>query len=653
MFWTVIALAASFSICFHSTSQILRNEINYLHSKNGQKLQRSGKTLSCCRTFKVFRNENGYLASSLWDSYFYNCSKYHISEVPGLMSELVIKNYTGYDVNCSKCDLDQVPQEIPGIPSNEIIRLNLACNHLTRLTSNIFSNFTSLVSLDISSNKMQHVSNESFLGLTNLQVLQMAGSNTGGSFLHITSPGTLFTMLPRLLVLDVSNNLRKGFIFDELILALCEVSSSLEVLVMNRIHGSKFVPWMLDKHFYGCLNHTKLKVLSLERNAIVGMVDIQVSIFPYIRWLSVRRNSIVAYQPTAFLVLTIQNLTCFDIGCQKIGSDWIDCNPQNNPTSVGTNSLNARNMVTSNNYIKDQSGKQNICPTSRPKLYIETLKKLRYVRMDYIDIGSGMNFNNPPFCLRNNSLEHLDVSYSKLLEMNGTAWCMDKLKYINARGTQADFLDSKLFCQMPRLQTLILANSAAAETFQDSQASVMFHHNQDLSYLDLSNNNLKNLPPNIFEFSRKLQNINLNHNQFSQLLFNIKHLNSLKTIDLRWNQIQSFTFSEKFLFQLHSLAIKQNNISLLLRNNPLTCSCAERRYLEMLSHPKISIPGWSDGSLKCLYENGTSLSIKAASTMLNVQCMTDYKLIYLLYAITVTLEMLIAIICRLFYFYLI
>ena len=603
----------------------------HIYNKYEQRLE--GRYDDCCKITYVYGNNITH-TTSIWNSYFYNCSQYHITEVPSLVSELIIRKYTGYDVDCSHCSLDLVPTEIPGVPSDEIIRLNLSGNYVERLPSKVFANFTSLVSLNLSNNLVMVICEDAFFGLTNLEVLQMGGINNGSNEITIIQPDAVFSMLLKLSALDISNYYRQGFLFDELMLALCSVKSPLEVLIMNRIHGSVFVPWILNKSFYRCINQINLKVLSMEQNAITGITDISDLKLYQLRWISVRRNCIVPYFTTKFALIEMSLLTCFDMGCQKIASDWIDCTPENT-SSLTTSTWNKKHS----GYPENNS----TCPKgSIPS--IQMFRNLRYVRLDYWDIGVYIDFHNFKFCLVNNVIEHLDFSYTKVFGLHGTAWCMHNLTYVSLRGIKAQFLDSKILCQAPKLKVLILKNSATPVNFEHHGASSMFKQSPQLTHIDLSYNGIKTIQNEMFQWSKHLEYLDLSHNQLLHINLESKNLTSLKTLDLSWNQLHGLNI--RFALQLDGLA-KNQNLTLHLENNPLMCTCVVREYLKIIYFSKIHIPGYDkrNGTV-CVFENGTSLPVKHATELLLFECMVDYKTVFILYSVVVLLEFIIALIGR-------
>jgi len=67
-------------------------------------------------------------------------------------------------------------------------------------------------------------------------------------------------------------------------------------------------------------------------------------------------------------------------------------------------------------------------------------------------------------------------------------------------------------------------------------------HLQDLTILDVSDNNFTGLPAEVGQLI-KLENLNLSNNQFTGLPQELGNLQNLKLLDLRGNEISTFDFN--------------------------------------------------------------------------------------------------------------
>ena len=89
--------------------------------------------------------------------------------------------------------------------------------------------------------------------------------------------------------------------------------------------------------------------------------------------------------------------------------------------------------------------------------------------------------------------------------------------------------------------------------------------NKNITKLDLSNQNLKVFPKEIFEL-KNLRKLNLSNNQIKEIPKEIENLKLLNTLDLSNNKISglySNFFNLKFLKILNSLFLKSQTIPLL------------------------------------------------------------------------------------------
>ena len=98
--------------------------------------------------------------------------------------------------------------------------------------------------------------------------------------------------------------------------------------------------------------------------------------------------------------------------------------------------------------------------------------------------------------------------------------------------------------------------------------------------LDLSSNRLQYLP-DMFSTNIYLQELRLSNNTFHQIDFNVSHLGHLLFLNLEMNSINSVHWRARQMFD--SLLKRNNNRThILLKGNPLTCSCDSLNFLRWL-----------------------------------------------------------------------
>jgi Leucine-rich repeat (LRR) protein len=143
-----------------------------------------------------------------------------------------------------------------------------------------------------------------------------------------------------------------------------------------------------------------------------------------------------------------------------------------------------------------------------------------------------------------------------------------RLQYLYLSNNNLINLPENIFNNFTQLQKLDLSYNNLTTLPEN-----IFNNLTQLQYLYLNNNKLNNLPENIFTFSSKiylsqLKNLNLSHNNLTNLPENIfNNLTQLKNLNLSHNNLTNlpeniFTFSSKiYLSQLQNLNLSFNKLN--------------------------------------------------------------------------------------------
>ena len=116
----------------------------------------------------------------------------------------------------------------------------------------------------------------------------------------------------------------------------------------------------------------------------------------------------------------------------------------------------------------------------------------------------------------------------------------------------------------------------------------LFAHKQLLQAIDLSFNQLTNLPKDTFKLNVNLRELNLQGNRFEQITFDTSQLFGLELLDLRNNSVQFLEeYSRLSLQDLHdnrqvtNLTVNSSTkLEVLLFENPVSCSCLSLDFLQ-------------------------------------------------------------------------
>lgn len=147
-------------------------------------------------------------------------------------------------------------------------------------------------------------------------------------------------------------------------------------------------------------------------------------------------------------------------------------------------------------------------------------------------------------------LERLDLSYNRLtyeaLRPNVFEGKFDahvyepleNLKWLSLANNEIHSLDSDLFEHFPQLETLILSNNAFRVI--DPHTATAISTIVQLTTLDMSRMELKNLPDYIFNAPHKLKSLNLTGNLFEKLPSAIEHAINLVEFNFDDNPVKYF-----------------------------------------------------------------------------------------------------------------
>ena len=157
----------------------------------------------------------------------------------------------------------------------------------------------------------------------------------------------------------------------------------------------------------------------------------------------------------------------------------------------------------------------------------------------------------------------------------------ERLEYLNLSNNSIETINGNAFKHLTSLRKLDLSYNKLYKTNNfDATFSVLFRKNLQLKVLDLSSNRLPYLP-DMFSTNVYLQELRLSNNTFHQMDFNVSHLVHLHLLNLELNSIRSVHWRARQMFDL--LHKRNNNRThILLKGNPLTCSCDSLDFLRWL-----------------------------------------------------------------------
>ena len=214
----------------------------------------------------------------------------------------------------------------------------------------------------------------------------------------------------------------------------------------------------------------------------------------------------------------------------------------------------------------------------------------------------------PSVCWKDNKLVNIDGSFLTALYIKDTIFCLDHLKYLNLRGIKRLILRAKSFHALPNLEVLMLGSSSINSSIftADSKASLLiFKHNKNLHFLDMSNLGLKTLNEDLLKHLTKLEFLILSQNKLKNLANDlIPCLTSLHHLDLSYNMFQDIPLH--LILQLQRTNISQQKY-LRLSHNPFICDCQSIDTIKVANQSDVVIEGinGSNKSLMCVLHRNT------------------------------------------------
>ena len=157
----------------------------------------------------------------------------------------------------------------------------------------------------------------------------------------------------------------------------------------------------------------------------------------------------------------------------------------------------------------------------------------------------------------------------------------ERLIYLNLSDNSIETINRNAFKHLTSLRKLDLSYNKLYKTNTFNVTfSVLFKKNLHLRVLDLSSNRLPYLP-DAFSTNSDLQELRLSNNTFHQIDFNVSHLIHLLLLNLEFNSVRSVHLRAR---QMFDFLLKRNNnrTHILLKGNPLTCSCDSLDFLRWL-----------------------------------------------------------------------
>ncbi|XP_069119797.1 toll-like receptor 4 [Argopecten irradians] len=432
------------------------------------------------------------------------------------------------------------------------------------------------------------VYNTTFSSLSNstLSVLKLVQCS-----IYRIAPGA-FSMLSFLTELDLSEN--NYIAFDGMRNASFGLNSTnIRVLRLNAINKHSD-PWTLKYEDFVYFTETNLKTLTLHTNRITKIDKEVMNLLPTsLENISLRDNILT---DAKFLqnINLLKNLVVLDISYQlDYSATHDDIRTQHNVISWKDQKQFTEKAASNTNLFRKKildypqgtyTGSSSLHPPNNPRRRGDIYPlptKLRKIFARSLKLGTlpvpALTFDS------NNSVEYVDLSSNGLPAWYGQWSGLHSLRVFNISFNGIFHLAPDTFGDMANLHSLFLNGNRLGKAIMQDKHFLTFSNQTKLTYLNLSDNGLTDLPKYIFARQSSLEKLEMQDNLLSAINFQMKSLERIKEINLSNNTIKDLTHVN--MEEIDYLG-KRSNFTIDLTGNPLLCTCDQLEQLRWMADSK-------------------------------------------------------------------
>ncbi|XP_014361485.2 protein artichoke [Papilio machaon] len=443
--------------------------------------------------------------------------------------------------------------------------LRLDRNNMNSVPSSSLNGPQSLKVLSLRENKIALIRQASFVSQKTLEVIDlhsnMISSIEGGAFVSLRDLQVLDLGRNRLskfnsdVFLGIENlqklDLSENFITDFPTVAMKSFAA------LRQLNLSSNMITNIDNSHLNSL--VSLQVLDLSRNNLVKLSPGTFVGLTELRYLDVGVNSLRTVEDDAFDGLTsLQTLLLRDNNILLIPATALSRLPNLVSIHLGFNRVTAL----SSDILRAVSDRVNSLVLSRnvirelPPAAFEHFRMLRHLDL------SGNLLNSISADVFNGleaSLEYLSLNQNRILGFTEEELKFVNLWYLDISDNQISEIPVSAFQSIPSLVHLNMSHNSHINVLPQN----VFGENQALKIIDLSHVGLKALPVNLFLKNPSLEKIYISHNLLQEVSENtFKNLRNLTVLDLSYNHIVSIkTPAFVNVMSIQYLSLKGNQLN--------------------------------------------------------------------------------------------
>ncbi|XP_061186952.1 toll-like receptor 4 [Saccostrea echinata] len=221
-----------------------------------------------------------------------------------------------------------------------------------------------------------------------------------------------------------------------------------------------------------------------------------------------------------------------------------------------------------------------------------------------------------------NCIAHLDWSQNPITSFKGPIEGLKKLEYWDLSECHCPSLTTYFFNYTDSLKVLKLNKNLLGKILENDTDGETFKNLVNLEQLDLSDNQIKNLPVKIFKNLRNIRELNLKSNSMTEWNVKVHHMRNLTEIDLSRNLLRQL--SGKTVLSFSKLFKRKTSIKISLAYNLFACTCESKHFIQWSFINRQYISDFQN--ITCVLDNGTSIGLQSAVRFLEVYC-TNFQLV--------------------------
>ncbi|XP_075975883.1 uncharacterized protein LOC142976421 [Anticarsia gemmatalis] len=443
--------------------------------------------------------------------------------------------------------------------------LRLDRNNMNYVPSSSLNGPQALKVLSLKENRIALIRQGSFLSQKTLQEIDLHGNMIsaieGGAFIGLSDLQILDLGRNRLSkfnsdVFSGAENLEKLDLSENFITDFPTVAMKSFVALRHLNLSSNMITHIDNSHLNSLIS---LQVLDLSRNNLVKLAPGTFVGLTELRYLDVGVNALRTVEDDAFDGLTsLETLLLRDNNILLIPATALSRLPSLVSVHLGYNRVTAL----SGDILRAISDRVTSLVLSRnvirelPPAAFDHFKNLNHLDLS----GNLLNFISAEvFSGLEQSLQFLSLSQNRILEFVGEPLKFINLWFLDISDNQISEIPVDAFQFIPSLVHLNVSHNSHMNTLPQN----VFQNNQALMTVDLSYVGLKALPVNLFSKNPNIKEIYLSNNLLQEVSENtFKNLRNLTHLDLSYNNIANIrTPAFVNVMSIQYLSLKGNQLS--------------------------------------------------------------------------------------------